>query len=143
MITTTSKSSAPGFSLLELMLILAIIGFLILVGLPSYRSYIVRSQIMEGLTLSSTLKQKVVEQYILTGQMLSHDTSPPSSFSSEHVQSIDIRSGGKVVITFKKIDQLSKPTLILTPVDHHGMISWDCTEGSLPHEYRPVRCQKT
>jgi type IV pilus assembly protein PilA len=131
------------FSLLELMLILAIIGFLVLIGLPSYRSYIVRSQVLEGLTLAAPIKQKIVEYYMLQGhlpqQNLSQFQVKPQSHS---IESLQVKSGGAIVITFASIDQLSKPTIILVPTDHQGMIDWDCTGGTLPREYRPQRCQK-
>lgn len=137
------KAPAPAFSLLELMLILAIIGGLVLVGLPSYRSYIVRSQIMEGLALASTTKQKVVEYYMIQGQMPSQNLSLfHQKMNSQAIHSIDVHPGGKVVISFNQIDQVHKPTLVLSPIDHQGLIEWDCTGGSLPYEYRPERCKK-
>ncbi|ASQ46620.1 pilin [Legionella clemsonensis] len=131
-----------GFTLIELMIVVAILGILISLAVPAYRQHIVRAKVIEGLSLASTAKIAVTEaavanQALPASQETTGYTSPAPT---ANVKSITI--GDKGVITITYTPEAGDGTLLLTPtLRTNGDIIWTCAGGTLEEKYRPYGCK--
>ncbi|MDM0075160.1 pilin [Variovorax sp. J2P1-59] len=158
-----ARNVQKGFTLIELMIVVAIIGILAAVALPAYQDYTVRAKVTEGLTLAASAKTAVAEN-AANGLPFASGWSSPAA--TKNVASVAIGSTGAITITYDtSID--GGATLILTPTDggpagsaltagtipSAGSISWNCksesstygtgSAGSIKSKYVPAECRKT
>jgi type IV pilus assembly protein PilA len=138
------RSLQKGFTLIELMIVVAIIGILAAVALPAYQDYTVRAKVTEGLTLAGSAKVAVAENAANGTPFASGWVSPTAT---KNVASVEIAEDtGRITITYASaID--SGHTLILNPmsgtaalagtsasstIPTAGSITWLCTSASSP-----------
>ena len=144
------KQMQKGFTLIELMIVVAIIGILAAVAIPAYQDYTVRARVTEGLSLASGAKALVAENAANAVADLSLGYDQPNA--TVNVQSVAIDgTNGTITITYTPRVQ-NAGTLTLVPTANGaalaansppaGRISWDCTGGSLNLKYRPAECRK-
>jgi type IV pilus assembly protein PilA len=133
-----------GFTLIELMIVVAIIGILAAVAIPAYQDYTVRAQVTEGLSLASAAKTAVAEYYASRGDMPDNNASAGianmESISGNHVDSVEITTSGLITVLFSA-KAISGDSLELTPTANDGRVTWDCAGGDLEAKYRPSSCR--
>ena len=139
------QNKKNGFSLIELMIVIVIISILAVVAIPAYQSYTIRAKVTEGMNLVNPAKAAVTE-YLMT-----HAGSRPTSntqagiedhIKGKYVSSVQIVDGGKITITYQHISSdADSHTLIFAPTYENGVVTWSCTEGTLPNTYRTANCR--
>ena len=142
--------NTKGFTLVELMIILAIIGILASMAITSYQDYTIRAKVAEGLNLSHSAKIAVAETHGSEGRFLgasnaSYGLPNSSSIRGEYVSSIAIGLSGLITITYNDTlggtPSANGKTILLNPIRRSGSTNWDCTGGTMLSKYRPSECR--
>ena len=138
------KKVQQGFTLIELMIVVAIIGILAAVAIPSYQDYTKRAHVSEGFGLAGAAKTGVSEYYSSESAWPASNTdaglSQAASITGNAVVSVSIGASGVITITYNDKLGTTNSTVILTPADNQGSISWACT-GDVPSKLRPANCR--
>ncbi|MGH8396970.1 MAG: pilin [Gammaproteobacteria bacterium] len=162
------NKAQKGFTLIELMIVIAIIGILAAIAIPQYQDYVIRSKVTEGLNLAAAAKTAVAETYQANGQLptgtnASYGLPAGSSISGTYVGSVSVAAtgavgtGGAITVTYDAAEShLNTLTLKLFPVTASGSIAWVCGNGAItvngtsygpyagttvPNKYLPANCR--
>lgn len=137
-----------GFTLIEIMMTVAILALLVLIALPAYLDYAARTKVAGGLYLSEPVKTAVFETQQTSGHFPTNNTEAAVSnlISTDVVESITVSDGGVITITYinEELGYADEEnyTLVLTPTKlSEGSVRWDCLGGSLPTRLRPGNCR--
>ena len=157
------KKAAKGFTLIELMIVVAIIGILAAIAIPAYQDYTVRAKITEGLSLADEAQTAVAETfqsdgYMPTGGNSSFGLPSVTSITGTYVTGVTVLPSGTISITYgtnlsPEITSATN-TLTMTPVTSTGGVSWICGNGTraglvggpgagttVPGKFLPANCR--
>ena len=152
-----------GFTLIELMIVVAIIAILAAIAISQYQDYVIRSQVSEGSSLADGMKTAVAEfnnNYgrFAVGTNQSYGLSNAASITGTYVASVGVTAGvgaggGKIIAHFcdstcvpakRSNSAINGKALAFSPVTHAGSIEWNCksTAGtSVVNKHRPTVCR--
>jgi prepilin-type N-terminal cleavage/methylation domain-containing protein len=127
------KKNMQGFTLIELMIVIAILGILLAIAIPAYQDYLARARAAEGLNMAAPAKLAVSEATLgsANGKTLPATTTAAgyTPSTSKYVASIKI-AAGVITVTTKATGCATDPVFTLTPATGTGKVSWTCTSGS-------------
>ena len=130
-----------GFTLIELMIVVAIIGVLSAVAIPQYQNYVARAQVSEGFSFLGSGKMAVAEYYNENGSFPANNATArlgaANTIIGKYVGSVTV-DAGKLTVAFNTTTAHSKlqgKNFALTPKDNGGSISWTCSVGTVGVDY--------
>lgn len=142
------KKVQAGFTLIELMIVVAIIGILAAIALPAYQDYTIRSQVSEGLSLGSGLKVQVADVFADSGDMTDANSGTngipaAADVVGKYVSQVEV-ADGLITATMggDANAAVNGDTLQISPVTHAGSIEWVCKRGTISADkYVPAACR--
>jgi prepilin-type N-terminal cleavage/methylation domain-containing protein len=138
-------NAQKGFTLIELMIVVAIVGILAAVALPAYQDYTIRAQAAELMALTDGAKVAVTESYQTTGTLpASNNVAGYGGASGKYTESVVIGANGLITATANSTNantELRGKTITLAPTaSTAGTLVWACG-GTLEDKYRPSSCR--
>ena len=141
------KTIQQGFTLIELMIVIAIIGILAAIAIPAYQNYTIRSQVTEGISVAAGWKTAISEYYAQNGSFPSGSTTSTAGVAGKisvsgasggkYVSAVGVVAGGEIVITYGGPQANSKlgttQVLTLNPgLDANYDVIWVCGTSAIP-----------
>ena len=156
------KTAQKGFTLIELMIVVAIIGILAAVAIPAYKTYTIRAKISEGLGFADAAKVAVSEAFIANGTWPAANTNAglgaSNTITSKYVTDVAVANGAITITMGNDLDTAAAGTIKFFPYPNsNGDVSWGCNTnaptgqtiatgltaaaGTAPSKYLPANCR--
>jgi len=138
-----------GFTLIELMIVVAIIGILAAVAIPAYQDYIARAQVSEAINLTAAAKTPLTEYYNNQGLWPGSASDALGATSGKYVSSITISAGASLTASTLELTTKMKGSGVNAALIDKTLVwgtsdagkSWTCTGGTIDTKHRPAACR--
>ncbi len=141
------KQVQQGFTLIELMIVVAIIGILAAVAIPAYQDYTIRAKVSEGLNLAAAAKTGVAEGWAAKSRFLTNNASiglpTATSITGNSIRSVS-HAGGVITVTMAATGlpaNVQGDTFVLSATTNAGGVVWVCRTGTIENKYLPSECR--
>ena len=141
-----NKLSNSGFTLIELMIVVAIVAILASLAIPAYQDYLARSQVSEAMSLAVGAKEAIGNYYADHGLFPSNNASAglalPTSMKGKYIHSVAVDNAGQISVQFNTSAhaKIRGQTLVLQVTDNGGSLNWNYCTG-LETKYLPSACR--
>lgn len=148
------KAIQKGFTLIELMIVIAIIGILAVIALPAYQDYTARAQVSEAISLMEGQKSAVVEYYADKGKWPTNNAQAgiavATDIKGKYVAQVAVGANGALTATMKNTDvnnDIKGKTVVLSPdvtgnaASSKGSFTWTCKKGTVDSKFLPSSCR--
>ncbi len=137
-----------GFTLIELMIVVAIIGILAAIAIPAYQDYTIRAQVSEGLNLVGGAKAAVTEYFQDRGTMPSNNATAglaaANQIQGKYVSLVTVAVGGEITVTYGNSAHtvIAAQGITMTPdTSLSGSVQWDCAGDGIDNKHLPAACR--